>query len=208
MTGPAIPKVFHRIWVGAVEPPQHWRWERSWRRLHPDWELVTWTDETLPPLRNQRWFDAAASPAQRSDIARYDLLLRYGGVYLDVDFQALRPIDELLDGVRFFCASEDEVWCSIGIMGCPAGDPVMAALVDELGGSMRSRPDRPINEQTGPRYFTQVVNRLRSGPEPASVTVFPSSLFYPYHFSEPERAGERFPQAYAVHHWNHSWKDQ
>jgi hypothetical protein len=39
------------------------------------------------------------------------------------------------------------------------------------------------------------------------VTVFPPELFYPYLWSEPERRGERFDHAYAVHHWAMSWKD-
>jgi mannosyltransferase OCH1-like enzyme len=201
----AIPKLFHRIWIGGVEPTHHWRWQQSWRRHHPDWEIVTWTEHSLPPLRNQRWFDAATSPAQRSDIARYELLARYGGVYLDVDMEALRPIDPLLEDVSFFCASEDEVWLSIGIIGCQPGDPVAEAVVEQLPASMSRRPGQAINVQSGPQFFTRVVNRLRSGPDPAPVTVFPSSMFYPYHFSEPERAGGPFPGAYAVHHWNHSW---
>lgn len=208
VSGRSIPKVFHRIWIGATEPPQHWRWAQSWKRLHPDWEIVTWTAESLPPLRNQRYFDRATNPAQRSDIARYELLNRYGGVYLDVDMEARRPIDPLLSGVEFFCATEDEVWMNIAILGATPDNPVLDAIIEGLGPSIEQGPPGSINVQSGPQFFTRVVNRLRSAPDPAPVTVFPSALFYPYHFSEPERAGDSFPDAYAVHHWNHSWKDE
>lgn len=200
-----IPKVFHRIWFGGPEPAEHRPWAASWLRLHPDWELRTWTEENLPALRNQASFDAAVQPAQRSDIARYELLERFGGVYLDCDFEALKPIDELLGGVTFFCASEDEVWLSIGIIGCVPGDAVMRTVIAELPASVTRNAGRAINVQTGPQFFTRVVNAARSGRDPQPVTVFPSALFYPYHFSEPEREGDDFPDAYAIHHWGHGW---
>jgi inositol phosphorylceramide mannosyltransferase catalytic subunit len=205
VTERSIPRVFHRIWFGGPEPEHHLRWAESWRHLHPGWRVVTWTEHTVGALHNQAIFDAATSPAQMADVARYELLLRYGGVYLDTDFEALRPIDALLDGVSFFCASEDEIWLSLGIIGSTPGHPVLRALVDELAAHVTAHPDAPVNEQTGPYYMTRVINRLRSGPHPEDVTVFPSALFYPYHFSEPWRAGDSFPEAYAVHHWDHSW---
>lgn len=206
MVPPAIPRIFHRIWLGGPEPAQHWLWMQSWRRYHPDWRIITWTDHNLPPLRNQAYFDRAASPAQRSDIARYELLARFGGVYLDTDMEALRAIDGLLEGVEFFCAYEDEVWLNIAILGCVPENAVMRALVGELPASFESNMGGSINGQSGPQFFTRVVNRLRSDPDGASVAAFPSALFYPYHFSEPQRAGDSFPNAYAAHHWSHSWK--
>ena len=38
------------------------------------------------------------------------------------------------------------------------------------------------------------------------VTIFGTEKFYPYPWDEPERAGDAFPDAYAVHHWTLSWK--
>ena len=42
----------------------------------------------------------------------------------------------------------------------------------------------------------------------ADVTVLGADKFYPYHWEEPERAGEPFPDAYAVHHWSTTWWGQ
>ena len=201
-----IPRVFHRIWIGGPEPSHHWPWIESWRRLHPDWQIVTWTDQTLPPLRNQAGFDRATSPAQKADIARLELLHRFGGVYLDTDMEAFRSIDALLDGVTFFCGTEDDVWLSTSILGCTAANPVAETLVEELPRSLVRHPDAAINVQSGPPFFTRVVNRLRTTLDPGEITVFPRQLFYPYHFSEPDRANDVFPEAYAAHHWSHSWK--
>ena len=35
--------------------------------------------------------------------------------------------------------------------------------------------------------------------------IFGAERFYPYTWEEPERAGEPFPDSYAVHHWSLSW---
>lgn len=205
MSTAAIPRVFHRIWLDGPEPAEQFGWLESWRRYHPTWQIRTWTDENLPPLQNQRWFDRAASPAQRSDIARYELLARYGGVYLDGDMEALQPIDPLLGGVEFFAASEDDVWINIAILGCVPGNETMRRLVAALPASIAANSDAGVNVQTGPQFFTRIVNHARSAPQAIPVTVFPPALFYPYHFSEPHRSAGPFPGAYAVHHWAHNW---
>jgi hypothetical protein len=67
-----------------------------------------------------------------------------------------------------------------------------------------SSPPGPPNEQTGPQFFTRTLNRLRNDGA-LDFTLFPPQHFYPYHFSEPERAEEPFPDAFAVHWWGHRW---
>ena len=60
----------------------------------------------MPPLRNQDLFDAAEHPAQRADLARFEILLRFGGVYVDTDFEALAPIQARLEDVECFVARD------------------------------------------------------------------------------------------------------
>ena len=44
--------------------------------------------------------DPARNLAERADVLRYEILRRHGGVYVDVDVECLRPLDDLLTGVR------------------------------------------------------------------------------------------------------------
>jgi mannosyltransferase OCH1-like enzyme len=199
----SIPQVFHRIWFGGPEPKDHGPLVDSWARHHPSWSIMTWTETNLPPLRNQPLFDSLSSAAGRADVARYELLHRFGGVYIDVDFEALRPIDDLLMDVRGFAAFEDDLWVAIGILGAEPGHEVFAAMVD----AVRSSPPGPPNQQTGPQFFTRTLNRLRHNGA-LDFTLFPPNVFYPYHFSEPERADGPFPDAYAVHRWERGWEDR
>jgi inositol phosphorylceramide mannosyltransferase catalytic subunit len=72
--------------------------------MHPDWEIKLWTDADIAELafENQQAFDSAANYGEKSDILRYELLERFGGVYADCDFVSLRSLDEIVSKLEFF----------------------------------------------------------------------------------------------------------
>ncbi len=200
-TGLLIPRVLHQIWLGGPMPEKEQRFAESWTRHHPGWERRLWHDGNLPPLRNQELFDRAPSWAQKADILRFELLHEYGGIYVDGDFECLRNLEPLLDGVRAFCGREDPVRVSNALIGCVPGHPFLAAVVAALPDSVAWLPNRGPNEQTGPDLLTRVLLEQEAlGRE--SATVFGPEIFYPYHWSEMERADEDFPEAYAAHRWS------
>jgi hypothetical protein len=200
-TGLLIPRVFHQIWLGGPPPEKVHRFGATWMRLHPGWEMRLWHDGNVPDLRNGRLFEAAAAPAQKADILRYELLLDHGGVYLDSDFECFRNLEPLLAGVRAFCGREDPVRVANGLIGCVPGHPLLAAVVAALPDSVAWLPGRGPNEQTGPDLLTRVLLEQEAlGAE--SATVFGPEVFYPYHWSELDRADEEFPEAYAAHRWS------
>lgn len=199
-----IPKVFHRVWLGGPLPVGYQDFGASFSHHHPGWELRTWTDTNLPPLQNQETFDRATSFAMRADIVRYELLWRMGGVYVDTDFEALRNLEPLIDDIECFLALEDTRWIAIGLIGSRPGHPFMRRLVDELPGSVASHPGRAANVVTGPQFVTRTYDTVSAAVR-RSVALLPAALVYPYHFSEPERARDEFPHAYAVHHWAKGW---
>jgi mannosyltransferase OCH1-like enzyme len=197
--------VFHHIWLGGARlSPEAAAFREGWRAHHPEWDLVLWTDEDLPAFRNQAWFSQATSLAQKADIARYEILLAHGGVYLDTDFECLRNLEPVLDGVEAFAATEDRLLVSTAILGSAPGHPWFAAVVDALPRHVIEHPGAGANVQTGPVLATDVfATQVRAGaPTPV---IFAPELFYPYHFTQLHRRTEHFPAAYAAHHWQASW---
>lgn len=192
--------MFHRVWLGGPEPKRNGDLLRTWEHHHPDWTVRTWTETNLPPLRNQHLFDETPSYAGRADVVRYEMLARYGGVYIDADFEAFAPIDPLLEGVTAFAAKEDDHWVANGIMGASPGH----ALLERIVAAVASSPPGPPNVRTGPKFLTHFLERLNES-DRLDFTIFPPPIFYPYHFTEPERAAGPFPGAYAAHHWDMSW---
>lgn len=201
----AIPRIIHRIWLGPKPLPAEFAaFGETWAALHPGWEMRLWTDANLPPLANQALFDSAPSFAAKADILRYELLLQFGGVYVDTDFECLKNIEPLLAGVECFVAQQKDLEADFGkfcyvnnaLIGAAPGHPLFRDLVESLPQHMASLPpDVPASYLTGPHYLTTV---LQSHPE---VKIFPAKFFYPYTATERWRRHEEFPEAYAVHHW-------
>lgn len=74
--------------------------------MHPDWTYYFWTDADNLELLNRHYpeyvelynsYNGWAHRVQKADFIRYFILHRYGGVYVDLDFEALRPLDALLE---------------------------------------------------------------------------------------------------------------
>jgi mannosyltransferase OCH1-like enzyme len=203
-----IPRVFHSIWVGPPMPDHLQRYLATWTAVHPSWVHRLWGEADLQWLANQDLFDFAEActrhPGQfRSDVARYEILHREGGVYVDCDFEARAPIDDLLMGVDAFAAWEtDDVWVNNAILGCVPGHPLMADLIAGLPANVKANRGKRPNQQTGPQYLTRVIK------DHPTVKVFPAQMFYPYNHADvgTERQDGPFPDAYAVHHWDNRRK--
>lgn len=201
--GLLIPKIFHRTWFGNKPMPKEYiKYGDSWIDKHPDWKMKLWTDENIIELFNQKEFEKTEDPVLRSDIARYELIYRFGGVYIDCDFECLKNIEDLITGIQAFSSYEayevPGLICG-GICGCTQGHPAFKALIDNMAESIKGNKHLPINHQAGPHYHTRIIGKRND------VVIFPPKIFYPYYYTEMHRKNEDFPEAYAIHHWARSW---
>jgi mannosyltransferase OCH1-like enzyme len=189
-----IPRVFHQIWVGPDPFPEEFAaYQETWIHHHPQWELRFWTEENLPPdLERKETYELLRRPAERADILRLELLHRHGGVYVDVDFECLRPLDPLLEDVDFFAGYRKPRRPNNAILGSVPGHPVLAQAIREI--RPRTTYGPVDKKRTGPLFWRRL---LREHPE---VTIFEQAVFYPWTAEEIERA-------YAVHHQARTWQD-
>lgn len=190
-TGSPIPRILHRIWLGDAPLPEAYRaYGEEWSRLHPGWEMRLWTDADAP---RPQGVERARNLAERADLIRYEILRRHGGVYVDTDVEALRPIDDLLVGVEAFAAYEVPGRLCNAVMGCIAGHPAIAELV-ELAAVTVGYGHFP--EATATTFATCI---LEAHP---NVTLFSADRFYPELWDGRANQGEA---SYARHHWAQSW---
>ncbi|WAP60403.1 glycosyltransferase [Streptomyces sp. S465] len=218
-----ISPIIHQIWNDKDVPPKCQAWVESWRRHHPEWEYRLWTQVECRALlaEHYRWFlpiyDRYPEGAMRADASRYFILDRFGGVYVDLDLECLRPVDALLAGQELVVGLEPQEHAQLlsahrsglprlvgtGFLASRPGHPFLAHVHRQLVGS-HTHPGSL--DATGTFMLTRAVDRA---PEDCRITVLGAKTLYP--LLSPVAAelfGDRpvdRDHAYAVHHWADSW---
>jgi inositol phosphorylceramide mannosyltransferase catalytic subunit len=141
--------------------------------------------------------ERARTQSELSNLTRYEVLHRYGGVYVDTDVECLRPLTALLGGIDAFAALEVPERIGTAILGSVAGHPVFERAARLARQTFATGTHS--TEANGPYFLTLILEQEQN------VAIFGAELFYPYLWDEPERRHEKFPDAYAVHHWALSW---
>ena len=102
--GGSFPKLIFQTWKSKVSMPDYYaRWSESLKRVNPDFAYVLWDDfdnrhfiETY-----YSWFlpiyDAYPREIYRADTVRYFFLYQFGGLYVDMDTECLRPVAHLFE---------------------------------------------------------------------------------------------------------------
>lgn len=140
----------------------------------------------------------------KADIARYEIVLREGGLYVDTDFEPLRPFDDTISNVDLLVGEEAPGILANGLFAAKPGHPFLQFVVDQLPASCRGLPSAPPNERTGPGLFNRCFERWYPDDKPG-VRILRRDEVYPYSYLQPHLRDRRFPSALAVHHWAKSW---
>ena len=123
-----IPKKLHYIWIGEKPLPDlAKKCIESWKKFCPDYEIVAWDESNLNIDINEYCREAydARKFAFASDVLRYDVIYREGGIYMDIDVELIKPIDDMLEN-KMFLGFENPKCVNPGlIMGAEAGSEVI-----------------------------------------------------------------------------------
>jgi mannosyltransferase OCH1-like enzyme len=204
-----IPKIIHQIWLGGQLPDCYRAWCASWQEKHPDWQYQLWTDDDAASYEfiNKDLFESATNFGQKADIWRYEILYRYGGLYVDIDEECLKPFDELHDLCDLYIGMQslDTAYLQLGIavIGAAPGHPLLMQAIAELEKTAHSGP---IVLKTGPLFFTRLYLQYAAQYN-LHDALLPPSYFYPcgYEQKNSPQAEWQKDESYAVHHWAGSW---
>ena len=214
---PRIPKIIHQIWLGSELPDKYKAWQKTWLDHHPDWQYWLWSQKDIDALglKNRAQFDAALTYGEQSDIARYEILYKFGGVYADSDFECIHPMDVFHHCCDFYAGLEGTT-AVIGnsMIACAPGHPIMKAMYRYFARRRKRQRRVAICCRS---YRARTCNclcksRIMDTDMPTSrIVIFPACYFFPWYPCRPEpRPIENVfkslrPETFALHLWESSW---
>ena len=153
-----IPKIMHTIWIQGYEeiPAENKKKYEQIKEMNSNWQFMFWDNEKIeeilkeyPSLSNiynnsEKVNGMGNHFALKSDIARFVIMEKYGGLYFDMDFDCILDTDELFDKLdgeyEIFIASS-----SIDFL-----NPVenIITLPKYCSCFMAFRPNHPVWEET------------------------------------------------------------
>lgn len=200
---PSIPPIVHQIWFGEV-PPQIGEmmdtFSVDYVRKNPGWKYVLWDEGGLNSLEmtNGDIFRSEKAYDCRSDIARLEILHRFGGFYVDSDcvWLGTKSLSEVpsKNGIMIAYEKEgesvgtgllrrDTKRCANGVFGSTIANPIIAFIMGRLKRSYPVNRHRGAVYCTGPDFVQGILNSL-----PGLVDINSHKYFYPKWWCvDPER---------------------
>ncbi|MDL2297302.1 hypothetical protein LJC68_06820 [Bacteroidales bacterium OttesenSCG-928-B11] len=226
-----IPKLIHQIWSGKYEPlpPRYDAFCQTWKELHPDFEYRFWMEADINDFVSTHFPQYEAKyknfphDIQRWDTIRYMILHKLGGIYVDVDYECLKNIAELIDQSSCFFALEPkshsdqferELVFNNALMGCVPAHPFIEEAIQYC---FREEIDAtPVDlwgvlTSSGPLMLHTVYEQSK---HKNSVDLLPAELVSPLTKTEADLFFDgnrdsyfmkKVEKAYAIHYFRGTW---
>jgi len=201
-----IPKIIHYVYKTAYIPYQYSAHIKQCMAINKDASFVFWTDllsyrfmiTSFPEYVElfSSHFAKIADPLKVSDLIRYFILLKFGGVYMDLDTRCQKPLDPVFNNNSCILSREPEEQTRIlwnmpylamnSFMACTAGHDFFKYLIPTL-----TKGDSTwVVAHTGPIMLTKIFEQYNKNMKQSnstnstqSVIVADAYMFSPH--SEP-----------------------
>jgi mannosyltransferase OCH1-like enzyme len=223
-----IPKIIHQIWMQGENniPKKFYNNIKIIKDMHPNWKYLLWDEiKILNMIKNDsdllNTYYKFVHLHQKIDFAKYIMLYKYGGVYLDMDSYTQKPIDTLLEKYKnydlilskidldsiyesyFICGSN---WCmNNGIILSLPKSIVLEKVIEEIiknpicgiGGKFFC-----IQNTTGPSKFTKIIKKyMKEHPDINDVIILEAEYLEPCKLNKCNIT----ENTYTVHSHEGSW---
>ena len=124
----------------------------------------------------------------KSDVARYEILYKFGGIYIDADSVWIneKNLEECINQAKntglFFAKSHVEGQVASGVIGASKNHEFFEKLLNQLTPRYKNvRPHCHVAIAIGPFFITELLNNF-------IYTLFPATYFYPISWGRIEDA--------------------
>lgn len=204
-----IPKIIHYIWIGNKKKPKIFRkCYKSWKRHLVDYKIMEWNESNLPLNLNKYVSDAIVNKkyAFASDVFRWYILYNYGGIYLDIDVEILKPLDIFLEHELFTGLEKENIIAPGLIFGAVKGNSFIKSLLEDY--NRRSFIiNNKMNLTTICTYTTnKYLEYVSKGNEVDFLKVYPERYFQPMNLETRKITVTN--ETYTIHHYQASWHNR
>mmetsp|Transcript_30272 Transcript_30272/g.66569 ORF Transcript_30272/g.66569 Transcript_30272/m.66569 type:complete len:346 (-) Transcript_30272:2039-3076(-) len=234
-----IPPLLHFVWVSQpskIASENNTVTEsvqsvvESWKAIYPEYTTVLWDNflarrvfaAIIPTLAK------CENAAHISDVLRYAILAKFGGLYVDTDTIAMRRLPEWLfdksTGAFSICqlpfttptvgeiVNKECNETANGIIGARPGHPALRGILSTALNAVKTHTPNPNKKGLDVYFFAS------SGPpgwtieaKKHGVIILHSHTFFPCHWTDKKSCVmERFQNdsgVYAMHTWAQAWLD-
>lgn len=197
-----IPRIIHYCWLSNDPYPEDFvKYQNTWKQHLSDYEFVLWNFDRFD-INSSLWVKQAFEAkkyAFAADYIRLYALYNYGGIYMDMDIEVIKPFDdellnrELLVGYE----TEDQKEIEGGFIGCSKGNPFVKKCLDFYKDKEFVLANGDYDMKPLPSVITPIFRTLD----------YPKPFPYNYFTTKSWKSGNICitPNTYTVHHFADSW---
>ena len=235
-----IPKIIHQVWSGIDKPLPKLSHVlgNTWKRDYPEWDYILWDNDKMNSFVQeyypQYWeaYNLFPYNIQRWDAIRYLFLYRFGGMYVDFDYESIRSIEPLIKG-KTCCFSEEpethkggfgrevDRYFNNGMMLCVPNHPFMGKIIEAVFSDKGDLHDMHrfdyVLRTTGPWKLMNLYYDSKES-ERKDIYLIPKQYVTPFDYNqsrrfilEKERSEELencLKDAYAIHYFFSNWRKE
>lgn len=161
-----IPKIIWQTYKTKELPVKGQLAAETWKSLNPGWEYRLWDDDQITRFINDNFgsdlaavFNSVPLGVMKADIWRYAVLLKYGGVYADIDVTCVVPLDWWeMTWEHLRIALEDQMhfcqWTMAAVPGHRAFEKVLQLIVARALPGIDINYEHFVHWHTGPAVWT------------------------------------------------------
>jgi len=199
----SIPKIIHQLWIGTKPAPI--KLMDTWKDKHPNFEYIYWNEEEFikrnMTFKCQDKIDEIEEINGKADIIRWEILYKYGGIFIDADSICIEPFDDEILSKQCFAGWEQEELrkglIATGTMGFPEKHPLVKSAINWIINNEVSQAKANLMawQSVGPGLLTRMYNTNKF----KDLYIFPSYTFLPVHLTGLEYTGHG--KIYAFQAW-------
>lgn len=203
-------KYIHYCWFGSGElDSSKICCIRSWQKYFPEYQIMLWNETNFDITSNVYTLEAYnfGKYAFVADYVRLYALYEYGGIYFDMDYEVIRPFQDLIDN-DVLLGFETPNKILTAMMAAPAKHHLIKEFLDEYDNIHFLQKNGICNETTnveriGNRLIKKGLEFNNKFQKIAGCKIYPNEYFSPLNFD----TGELLPtsQTRGIHTYSGSW---